>query len=325
MSLFSLYKNHHQPSRHEIDDALTGNLCRCTGYKPIVEAAAKSCVHQGMDSLSTNEHEIAQLLRTIDHTSATIETKTQTYFQPTTLLEALKVRHQYPEAIIICGATDIALRVTKKHELLAKILDLSFVDELKTIREENDSLRIGASVALSDVHSRIEKTFPALADMFNVFGSLQIRNLATLGGNLGSASPIGDTLSALIPYDARIVLQSVSGKREVPLRSYVTGYRKTVRNDDELVVEVILPKPKPKTLVKWYKVSKRKDLDISTVSAGFRLELDETNQINSSMLAYGGMAERVKQATTAENFLHGKPWTSRRFPTHAEARSSDEL
>jgi xanthine dehydrogenase small subunit len=308
MSLFSLHKNHHRPTRREIDDALTGNLCRCTGYKPIVEAAAKGCVHEGVDSLTSSEPRVAALLQAMPNTAAIIKTRTQTYFQPTTLVEALTLKHQHPDAIVICGATDAALRVTKKHELLEKILDLSFVDELKTLREENKSVHIGAGVVLSDVHSKIENDFPALAEMFNVFGSLQIRNLATLGGNLGSASPIGDTLSALIPYDARVVLQNASGKRDVPLKNYIIGYRKTVRADDELIVGITLPKPKQNTLVRWYKVSKRKDLDISTVSAGFRLELDDMNRINSATLAYGGMAERVKQATTAEKFLQGKRW-----------------
>jgi xanthine dehydrogenase small subunit len=308
MSLFALYKSHFQPTRHDIDDALTGNLCRCTGYQPIVEAARRACLHWGMDSLSQQEHQIVQLLRTIEHSSAVITTNTQTYFQPRTLLEALTLKHQYPHAIVICGATDVALRVTKKHEMLPTILDLSFVDELKTIRETDDALHIGSGVVLSELRSKIENTFPALADMLNVFGSLQIRNLATLGGNLGSASPIGDTLSALIPYNANVILQNVSAKREVAIRAYTTGYRKTVRANDELIVEIVLPKPKQNTLVRWYKVSKRKNLDISTVSAGFALEFDEMKRISSATLTYGGMAERVKQATTAEMFLQGKRW-----------------
>ena len=145
MAMFSLYKNHHQPTRNQIDDALTGNLCRCTGYKPIVEAAAKSCLHaevrygtqacvrQGIDSISSLEPEVAQLLRSIAHNSATIKTEKQTYFQPTTLLEALTLKHQHPDALVVCGATDVALRVTKKHELLEKILDLSAVEELNFV------------------------------------------------------------------------------------------------------------------------------------------------------------------------------------------------
>ncbi len=309
MAMFSLYKNHHQPTRNQIDDALTGNLCRCTGYKPIVEAAAKSCVHQGIDSISSLEPEVAQLLRSIAHSSAIIKTEKQTYFQPKTLPEALTLKHRHPDALVVCGATDVALRVTKKHELLEKILDLSAVEELNVVHEDDSTLRIGSGVVLSDVRSTIEKDFPALADTLDVFGSLQIRNLATLGGNLGSASPIGDTLSALIPYNAVVVLQSVSGKREVELDKFVTGYRQTVRAPEELIVEVILPKPKANAIIKWYKVSKRKDLDISTVSAGFRIELDGLDRINRATLAYGGMAERTKRSSTAENFLQGKQWT----------------
>lgn len=309
MSMFSLYKNQDHPTRHEIDDALTGNLCRCTGYKPIIEAAARSCVHKGIDSFSSNEVAIRAMLRMIEDNSALIATGTQSYFQPKTLLEALTLKHQHPDAIVICGATDVALRVTKRHELLSKVLDLSCIVELRSIRDEGEQIRIGAGVPLSELHPIVKKAFPPLAETLDVFGSLQIRNLATLGGNLGSASPIGDTLSALIPSRATVVLQNVSGKREVLLDEYVTGYRKTVRTADELIVEVILPKLGANTFVKWYKVSKRKDLDISTVSAGFRLELNGSNQINSAMLVYGGMAERVKRATTAEKFLQGKNWS----------------
>jgi xanthine dehydrogenase small subunit len=141
-----------------------------------------------------------------------------------------------------------------------------------------------------------------------VFGSQQIRNLATLGGNLGTASPIGDTLPVLIAYNARIVLQNLGGKREVPLDDYFTGYRKTVRKPDELITQVVIPKLVNGAKVKSYKVSKRKDLDISTVSAGFRLELHGGSKVHAVKLVYGGMAERTKRAASAENFLTGKPW-----------------
>ncbi len=308
MSMFALYKNHNQPNRETIDDALTGNLCRCTGYRPIVEASAKSCVHCGLDSLTSWEPNVVQHLRSIERSAALIETKHQTYFQPRTLLEALTLKHQHTDAVVICGATDVALRVTKKHELLKKIIDLSLVDELQQIQDDPDCLRIGSAATLSSIEGSIVN-FPALRDTFRVFGSVQIRNLATLGGNIGSASPIGDTLSALIPYGAKVVLQSVADKREVLLENFITGYRKTVRADDELIVEIIVPRPSPESIIKWYKVSKRKDLDISTISAGFRLELDSTNKISSVTLAYGGMAEQVKRARSAEDFLQGKLWS----------------
>src|SRR5262249_42171817 len=145
--------------------------------------------------------------------------------------------------------------------------------------------------------------------MLSVFGSLQIRNLATLGGNLGTASPIGDMLPVLIAYNARIALQDSKGRREVPLDEYVTGYRATVRKQDELIAGVIIPNPPNGATVKSYKISKRKDLDISTVSGGFRLERNGGNIVKGIKLAYGGMAERTKRATSAEKYLTGKEWS----------------
>jgi xanthine dehydrogenase iron-sulfur cluster and FAD-binding subunit A len=170
-------------------------------------------------------------------------------------------------------------------------------------------MTVGSGVVLSTIMINIEKHFPALYDMLSVFGSQQIRNLATLGGNLGTASPIGDMLPVFIAYNARVILQSISGKREVFLDEYVTGYRTTVRMPDELIVAVILPKLTNGAKVKSYKISKRKDLDISTVSGGFRLELNGGSTIKEIKLAYGGMAERTKRAESAEKFLLGKQWS----------------
>lgn len=308
MSLFSLYKNHDRPSRETIDDALTGNLCRCTGYKPIVEAAAKSCVNNGMDHFTQDESHILEMLNFIPQQSVQIRTSRQNYLRPVSLQEAVSVKHAHPDALIINGGTDVALRVTKRHELLPEIMDLSGIDELKEIVETKTSISVGAGAVLSDVALRVQKTFPALYDMLSVFGSLQIRNLATLGGNLGTASPIGDTLPVLMAYNACVVLESLNGRREVPLGKYFTGYRQTVRKSEELITAVIIPKLKKDVIVKSYKISKRKDLDISTVSGGFRLELDSRGCVQDILLAYGGMAERTRRAATVEQFLVGKKW-----------------
>jgi len=154
----------------------------------------------------------------------------------------------------------------------------------------------------------IRADYPALHDMLSVFGSLQIRNLATLGGNLGTASPIGDMLPALMAYEGRLVLEGINGKREIPLHAYVTGYRTTVRKPDELITEIIIPKPQPGTVVRSYKISKRKDLDISTVSAGFSRRLDDQGNAASVILAYGGMAGKTARASATEKFLLGKRW-----------------
>jgi len=153
-----------------------------------------------------------------------------------------------------------------------------------------------------------QNELPALYDMLMVFGSRQIRNLGTLGGNLGTASPVGDLLPVLMAYNARVVLQSSRGSREVTLDDYFTGYRETVRKPDELIVSVIIPRGRDGAVVKSYKVSKRKDLDISTVSSAFRLELEGGRIVKQMKLAYGGMAERPKRATRTETFLMGKSW-----------------
>lgn len=308
MSLFSLYKSTDHPRRGEIDDALTGNLCRCTGYRPIVEAAAHACVYHGLDHFSEDESNVAELLRSIPQESLTIKTDRQQYFQPRTLKEALVLKHQLSDAFVLCGATDIALRVTKRHELLREVIDLSAVEELKGIKHEAGFFTMGAGVPLSDVMPAVKQDFPALHEMLSVFGSQQIRNLATLGGNLGTASPVGDTLPVLMAYNARVILQSVDGTRELSLDDFFTGYRQTLRQPNELITAVILPKPPNGAHVKSYKISKRKDLDISTVSAGFRLELNGGTTVESVKLAYGGMAERTKRATNVEEFLRGRKW-----------------
>jgi len=308
MSLFSLYKNSNKPSREAIDDCLTGNLCRCTGYKPIIEAAAKSCVDGGIDHFTDDEPRIANLLKSISQESVRIETDRQRYLRPATLAEALSLKHQHPAAIVICGATDIALRVTKSHELLGEIIDLSDIPEMKTIREGASSVSIGAGAPFSEIMPRIETGFPALHAMLAVFGSQQIRNLATLGGNLGTASPIGDTLPVLMAYDARVVLESLNGLREIPIDEFIVGYRKTMRKEDEIITSVVIPKLAPQAMVKSYKVSKRKDLDISTVSGGFRVELNRGREVTRLVAAYGGMADRVKRAENVEQFFLGKGW-----------------
>ncbi len=308
MSLFALYKTGNKPSREEIDDALTGNLCRCTGYRPIVEAAARACVVGTRDHFTVGEKETVGLLRSIDSESLFLDSGEQRYWRPVHLSEAITLKHQHPDAFVLCGATDVALRVTKNHEVLSEIIDVSGVPELRVIRNAAHEVFIGAGVPLSDVMLAVGRDLPALAGMLGVVGSRQIRNLATLGGNLGTGSPIGDSLPLLMAYGARVVLESVGGRREVTLDRFLKGYRITERHADELITGIIIPITPPDVHVKFYKVSRRKDLDISTVSGGFRVELSRENSVDAITLAYGGMADCVKRAQRAETFLRGKPW-----------------
>lgn len=309
MSMFSLYKNKQEPSKEVIEDALTGNLCRCTGYKPIIEASAKACVHHGKDHFTDSEAEVVHMLLDLKqrNTSVSIDTGTQRYFMPKSKQEALELKKTYPDAVVVSGATDVALRVTKRHELLSEILDLSQVPELKKCVVSEYLVKFGAGMSLEEVKSISEKELPPLYEALSVFGSKQIRELATLGGNVGSSSPISDTLPLLFAYHSDIKLQHAGGDRLVNINDYILGYRQTAKHPEELITTIIIPRPNPSAKIKFYKVSKRKDLDISTLSAAFNLQLNG-NLVESITIVYGGMAAVCKRVIKAETFLFGKPW-----------------
>jgi xanthine dehydrogenase small subunit len=309
MSLFALYKNQNNPSEEIIKDALTGNLCRCTGYKPIIDAAKKACINNGTDHFTETGSEIISLITriTTEQKTLTFKSKKQLYLKPFSLAEALRLRKEYPNATIINGSTDVALRQTKKKELLPEIIDLSDVTELKSFHEDGENLCFGAGLSMEQVRKYSEGRIPPLQNILNVFGSLQIRNIATIGGNVGSASPIGDSLPVLFAVKALIRLKSESAERILPIEEFIKGYRQTDIKADELITEIIIPCPEKNQIIRSYKVSRRKDLDISTVSGTFNLKLDN-DQISEVILAYGGMAAFTMRAVKTEKFLSGKKW-----------------
>jgi len=309
MSLFALFKNHNNPTREIIEDTLTGNLCRCTGYEPILEAARKACT-DGKDHFSGKEKKILSMLNEItsDRETLQIQTEKQTYYKPFTLAEALRLRKENPEAVLISGSTDVALRQTKKREFLTVILDLSAIDELKTFSETSDDFIFGAGLTLEQVKQITANRIPSLNKILKVFGSLQIRNIATIGGNIGSASPIGDTLPMLFAHRAGIKVCSPDSERIINIEDFITGYRQTDLRNDELITEVIVPKTPYGVTIGSYKVSKRKDLDISTVAGAFRLKTQKST-VTEIMLVFGGMAATTKRALKTEKYLEGKEWT----------------
>jgi xanthine dehydrogenase small subunit len=310
MSLFALYKNHHQPERVTVEDALTGNLCRCTGYRPIVDAAMHACTQHGKDHFTTQEAATAKVLKAIlqEHPSVHIETANQRYYRPSTIQEVLELREQFPTAVVFSGATDVALRQTKKHEHFDIMLDLSGIRELQQLAIGNDAITIGSGVVMERIRQASKGLLPALYEMLNVFASLQIRNIASIGGNLGSASPIGDSLPVLMACKAELTLVSKRGERITGMEEFIKGYRSTDLQADELISSVRIPFPAPDAIIRFYKVSKRKDLDISTVSACFRIQKNSDGRITDLILAYGGMAECTRRATKTEMALLGKEW-----------------
>ncbi len=310
MSTFSVYKSGNLVTDTVIKDSLAGNLCRCTGYRPIFDAAKEAISDIKPDHFSNDEELTKNQLLEIkaEKGSILIEKGKQIYFLPFKLTEALDYKLKHSDAIIINGATDTALRVTKKNEFLPHIIDISHIDELKEIIDTKDSIIIGANLNLNDLRDLVALEFEALYDILNVFGSKQIRNLAGLGGNIASASPIGDTLPVLMAYNASVILLSAKGKREIRLEDFIIDYRKTSLADNEIIKSVRLPKTPNNLFVKAYKISKRKDLDISSVSAGFRVIL-KNNIVNEIALFFGGMAAKAVRAKNTEQFLHAKKWT----------------
>ena len=277
-----------------VHDALAGNLCRCTGYRPIVDAAlaaAREAAPQ-MDALAAADQ--AQLDQ-LDN-------------RPHGLAEVFDALAADPDAKPICGATDLGVAISKEKGSEVPLVALDRVAELQRLEVRDDHYLIGAAVSLERLIPVIEADYPSLAVLFRRFGSPQIRNRATLGGNIGTASPIGDSLPALIALDAEIGLVSQSGRRALPAAEMFSGYRQTVLRPGELIEHVILPRPKPDEIFRIYKLSKRYDQDISTVCGAFRLTLSD-GKVGDARVAYGGMAATPVRVTAVEDALRGKAWT----------------
>ncbi len=315
MSLFGHYKTDLSAEREEIEDTLSGNLCRCTGYQPIFDAALKALDERKEDRFSQEEQDVAAQLKTISQSGVRIETTTHYYSLPASLQEAFTEMEAHPGALLLSGATDVALKVTKQHQQLPEIIDLSLVPELKKIETTGDMLRIGGGVSVNEVLEAAQKPFPALYKIAKRFGSKQIRHLATVGGNLAGASPIGDLTPVLMALKARVRVMRAKEQRTMALDDFITGYRQTALQEGELLTHIEIPFLSEQIKIGAYKISKRRDLDIATVSAAFRLEFGAGKQISEANLVYGGMAAMTKHARQAEDFLQGKEWNR----THAEA------
>jgi xanthine dehydrogenase small subunit len=323
MSMFALYKEYPGAGTDEIRAALAGNLCRCTGYQSVIDACADACRRTGPDHFTNDAPRILHLLNAMPQEPLRVETPGARYFRPRTLPEALEILAGHPEATVVAGATDVALRVTKKHDVLDTVLDLSAIDELRSIQEEDGTLVIGAGLPLCRIREFTRDRLPALHAMLEVFAARQIRNVATIGGNLGTASPIGDLPPVLIAHDAIVVVTAPGGERQIPAADFFAGYRRTALAAGELITRVLIPRPEDRTVLRAYKVSRRRDLDIATVSGGFRLELGEKSLVTRAVLAYGGMADRPSRAKRTELFLTGKPWVRSTVEQAMEILDSD--
>jgi xanthine dehydrogenase small subunit len=309
MSMFALYKSNKSVSDNDILEAFSGNLCRCTGYEAILKAARQALKQIENDAFNKEEEHILHLLSKIKKNTGYFETQGQHYYQPSTISDAMSWFSENQNYELISGSTDVALRVTKKKEVIPALLDLSQIAELKTSKESLDTFYIGSQVPLQRIKLMLGQYSPAVSKILSVFGSKQIRNLATLGGNIASASPIGDTLPLLMAIDAKVVLKSVDGERIVSIDKFITGYRQTVMLAHEIITQIIIPKPSNSIIIDMEKVSKRLDLDISSVSVALRLELSDLKKVKSIKIIYGGLSAYTQRALHVESQLQNLIWS----------------
>ncbi|HOE41223.1 MAG TPA: xanthine dehydrogenase small subunit [Rhodoferax sp.] len=308
MSLFGLYQNQvckGQPvSREQAQQALSGNLCRCTGYRPILDAAQQMA---SLPPMLPAEAEILSKLELIAHTGQGLEADLS-YQSPKTLAALLTLRAADPKAQIVAGCTDVGLWINKLHQDFASVLDLSQVAELRAISQDANTLSIGAAATLTDAFAALLIERPQLQSFMQRFAGLPVRNSGTLGGNVANGSPIGDSMPLLIALHARVVLASVRGSRELALEALYTGYRQNVIASDEVLTHIKVPRPTANEFLRVYKVTKRQEDDISAVCLALRIELHD-GQLDCVSIGVGGVAAMPVRARQTEATLTGQVWT----------------
>ena len=300
MSIFAMSKNKKNNNKDDIKDAISGNLCRCTGYRPIIDAA-KNIKKKYSDEFYKNSKKTINLLKKIHSKSIIIENKNKKYFAPKTINELRTVIQKNPDSDFLSGGTDLSLKVTKDRQEIKKIINLNNIKELNFIKIKNNEIIFGSTTPLIQVEKFILKYYPDFNNILRRYGSVQIRNVGTIGGNIATASPIGDTLPLLLSLNAKIIIQTKKGNKQILLNNFFIKYRKTKLKKGEFIKSIIIPIYKNHNF-KAYKISKRFDDDISSVCASFNFKIKD-QRIQDVAIAYGGMAEIPKRAKNCENFL----------------------
>jgi xanthine dehydrogenase small subunit len=289
MSAYAFASNGEPAELETIHDALAGNLCRCTGYRPIVTAMVKVA---GM----------AVEAPTLAPQRALSATFGGAFYAPRSLDELLSLRASHPEALLLAGATDLGLLASRSRKPPTALIHVAHVPELAAIAEDGKEITIGAAASYARAMPTLITAYPALKTYLARLGSRQIRTMGTLGGNIGTASPIGDMPPVLIALGARLTLASIRGTRDLALEDFFLAYRQTALAADEVIQSISIPKLGPNEVFFCDKLSKRRDQDISTVAAGYRLEVGNA-RIEGVRIAFGGMAATPKRATRVEASL----------------------
>jgi len=307
MSLFSMFKNHSKFQDNKIKESIAGNLCRCTGYQPIIKAARSLKRKNKIDHFVKNKKITISLLKKIEDENIAIYEKDKRYFAPKYVQELKKILKKNINPHFLSGGTDLSLVVTKERKDINTLIYMNSISELNYIKNNNKYIEVGAATPLIDFESYIEKYYPDFTAILKRYGSVQIRNVATIAGNIATASPIGDTLPLLLSLDAKVVLKSIKKNKIIPLNDFFIDYRKTKLKKDQFIDSIRIP-IFPKNIFKAYKVSKRFDDDISSVCASFNIEV-VNKKIKNIRIAYGGMASIPKRAKHCEKLLLHSPIT----------------
>jgi xanthine dehydrogenase small subunit len=313
VSMTAHLEENNKPTRQSLTRALTGNLCRCTGYDSIL-AAGLDVDTAALRPIKTlyDTPKIAEHLSRLDREAVEIRSGGQLFAKPVTVKDAAAFRAAHADALLIAGGTDIGVQANKRMRTITTLLSTAGLRELESLRVENRAIAAGARVALSDLEKLAAQHLPEYAKMLANFGSPLIKNAGTIGGNIGNGSPIGDTMPALFVLNAEIELAGPAGTRRVNINEFYTGYRKSVLKTDELIAGVRVPLPAAGDVFKVYKVSRRKDLDISTFTAAFWAQI-RGETIAGIRIAYGGVGPVILRLPRTEAALKGSPFSEDSF------------
>ncbi|WP_431888952.1 xanthine dehydrogenase small subunit [Nocardiopsis alba] len=292
----------HGPNGFDLH-ALSGNLCRCTGYRPIRDAAFAVGEPTDEDPLARRREEEPPAPVATEYVREGRE-----FLRKESLAETVRVLRERPDTVVVAGSTDWGVEVNIRSRRAERVIAIDRLPELRELRVESDHVEIGAALTLTEVERRLDGAVPLLAELFPLFASRLIRNSATLGGNLGTGSPIGDAPPALLALEASVLLTDADGEREVPLSDYFTGYRRSVRRPDELIRAVRVPLPLS-PVVAFHKIAKRRFDDISSVAVAFALDVED-GVVRKARIGLGGVAATPIRALAAEAALEGGAWSA---------------
>ncbi len=321
MSAFALHKHNDSPNRAEVVEALAGNLCRCTGYRSIIDAAMTPTKDTAKDAFVKNTKKTIKQLNQITE-PANLNGNNHQFYAPTNIKDLAKHLVDNPKSTLLAGGTDLALGVTQNLSTIEQLVYLGNVVELNQIEQTNTHIKLGAAVTYSRFTNLLGEQYPDLAQMIERIGSTQIRNSGTLGGNIGNASPIGDMPPAMIALNATMTLRKGEKTREIAVEDYFKDYKVTDLEKSEFIQDISIPKAQDGQHFKVYKVSKRIDDDISAVLASILIEIDG-KKVKSVSMAFGGMAAIPKRAKACEKALLGKPWTQTNVDKAKKALAKD--